>query len=99
MENGDIYLKAGDFQVYYDAQPLVRLSRERFLLLSLLVERSPTYVDEQTISARLYASDFPEEKLAAVRVLLHRLKRDLGPLADRIKNSRGVGWAYIPPSE
>jgi len=99
VENGDIYLKAGDFQVYYDAQPLVRLSRERFLLLSLLVERSPTYVDEQTISARLYASDFPEEKLAAVRVLLHRLKRDLGPLADRIKNSRGVGWAYIPPSE
>lgn len=99
VENGDIYLKAGDYQVYHDSKPLVTLSKERFALLSLLVEKSPAYVDEKTITARLYDCDCPEEKIPAIRVLLHRLKQDLGPLAERIKNSRGAGWAYIPPNK
>lgn len=99
VENGDIYLRTGDYQVCHGDKPPVTLSKERFALFSLLVEKSPAYLDEKTITARLYDCDFPDEKVAAVRVLLHRLKQDLGPLAERIKNSRGVGWAYIPPDK
>lgn len=98
VEKGDLCLKRKDFQVCLNSEPVARLSADRFALLSLLVEVSPACLDESAIAARLYNCAHPEEKAAGVRVLLHRLKRDLGPLAARIRNRRGEGWAYIPPA-
>jgi len=98
VKKGDIRLEDASFQVFLNSKPLIRLSEERFTLFSLLIENSPCVVTEDTIVNRVYYPDFTGEKAKAVGMLLTRLKRDLGdPLAGRIQNQRGVGWAYVPP--
>lgn len=99
-EYGDLCLKRSSLQVFLDSKPVLKLaSEERFNLLTALVSQSPAFLDSEALAERLYGEDFPPEKLESVRVFVHRLKNDLGPLGDRIHNNRGEGWAYISPDQ
>lgn len=98
-EYGDICMKRDGFQVYLDSKPILRLaSEERFKLFAVMVSKSPAFLDAKALAEQLYGEDFPPGKLESVKMLLHRLKSDLGPLGERIHNNRGEGWAYIPPT-
>lgn len=97
MVNNDLRLEEAGLMVYFESKPLLRLSADRFSLLSLLVGQSPQFVGESTIVRRLYNSEFTQEKAASVKMLVSRLRQDLGPLSERIRNKRGCGWAYLPP--
>lgn len=97
IENGDLRLEALNSGVFYNSKLLTRLSRDRFALLSLLLEKSPDFVTELAIAEHIYDPEIAPEKKESIKILLHRLRHDLGPLADRIQNQRSSGWAYIPP--
>jgi two-component system phosphate regulon response regulator PhoB len=97
VENGDIRLETLTSRVFKDSKPLLTLSPERFRLFTLLLTRAPAVVSEEEILNHFYAPAVAQEKRNCVKVLLHRLRQDLGPLADRIQNQRGEGWSYIPP--
>ena len=96
-ENGDLRLERETLQVFRGSRPAARLSLEQFHLLSLLIEKSPEYVNEEDI-ARDVIGSVSEGKTDAVRALLHRLRLKLGTqLGKRIKSKRNLGWAYVQP--
>lgn len=97
IENGDLRLEELNSRVFHHSKLLVHLSRDRFTLLSLLLEKSPDFVTELAIAEHIYDPEIAPEKKESIKILLHRLRHDLGPLADRIQNQRSFGWAYIPP--
>ncbi|HBB67199.1 MAG: hypothetical protein A2049_11460 [Elusimicrobia bacterium GWA2_62_23] len=97
VEKDDIRLETMTCQVFKDSRPLLTLSPERFRLFAMLVEKAPAVLSEEEIAARFYSPEIAPEKRNCVQVLLHRLRQDLGPLAERIQNRRGAGWAYVPP--
>jgi len=97
VEKGDIRLDPLGLQVFKDLKPAFSLSPERFQLLSILLTKSPDVVREEYIATRFYPHEIAEEKRNAIKILIHRLRQDLGPLACRIQNQRGVGWAYKQP--
>lgn len=98
VEKGDLRLETMTLQVFRDERPLLKLSQERFRLFTLLLEKSPETVTEDEMARQLYPGEPAAEKRACVKVLLHRLRQDLGPLADRIQNRRGEGWSYMIPA-
>jgi DNA-binding response OmpR family regulator len=97
VEKGDIRLETLTSRVFKDSKPLLTLSPERFRLFTILLSKAPAVVSEEEIAGHFYSPDIASEKRNCVQVMLHRLRQDLGPLADRIQNRRGEGWAYIPP--
>lgn len=97
IENGDLRLEALNSSVFCNSKLLIHLSRDRFALLSLLLEKSPRFVTELDIAEHIYDPEIAPEKKESIKILLHRLRHDLGPLSDRIQNQRSFGWAYIPP--
>lgn len=96
-ETGDLRLERETLQVFRGARPAARLSLEQFHLLSLLIEKSPEYVNEEDIAKDVIGS-VSEGKTDAVRALLHRLRLKLGTqLGKRIKSKRNHGWTYVQP--
>lgn len=96
VEKGDLKLEAAGFRVFLNSRPFLRLSEDRFLLLSLLVEKSPCFVPEDVIVKRVYKTELTKEKSAALKMLIYRLKYNLRQYSNRIRNRRGLGWAYFP---
>lgn len=97
-ECGDLAVQREGFLVYQNSKPVLRLTEDRFSLFFILVSRSPAFLSAEEIASRMYGDDYDPKKLESVKVLLCRLKSDLGPLEARIHNNRGEGWAYIPPA-
>lgn len=96
-ETGDLRLERETLQVFRGARLAARLSLEQFHLLSMLIEKSPAYVNEEAI-ARDVIGSVSEGKTDAVRALLHRLRLKLGvQLGKRIKSKRNHGWTYVQP--
>ena len=54
IRNGDIRLIGSDLQVFRDSKLVTVLSREQFRLFSLLVEKSPDFVNETNILRHIY---------------------------------------------
>lgn len=97
LERDDLRLQANGGFVSRDGELLAQLSDERFRLFALLVERSPEFVTEDDICRSILRSA-PSGKNNAVKVLMYRLRGDLGLLARRIRNVRNKGWMYLSPA-
>ncbi|MHB0995385.1 MAG: response regulator transcription factor [Elusimicrobiales bacterium] len=97
LQKGDLRLEKETLQIFRGHVPTVTLSEEQFDLLFMLVEKSPEFVSEETITGQILGAG-PEVKSDAVRALLHRLRQRLGPqLGRRIKGKRRLGWTYVQP--
>lgn len=97
LQKGDLRLEKETLKVFRGHVPVSNLSAEQFDLLFMLVEKSPEFVSEETITGQILGGG-PEVKSEAVRALLHRLRQRLGPqLGRRIKGKRRLGWTYVQP--
>ncbi|HBB67604.1 MAG TPA: hypothetical protein DCZ93_09980 [Elusimicrobia bacterium] len=95
---GDLKLEKVGFRVLRNSRPFVELSPEQFQLLYLLLQESPEFVSEETISRFLYNSDFAPQNEDSIRGLMQRLRKKLGKqLGRRIKNKSRLGWIYVQP--
>jgi DNA-binding response OmpR family regulator len=100
IERGDIRLEARDFGVYRDARLVSELSADQFHLFCLLLEKKQEFVSDEIVSSYVFKEDPESDKSDAVRSLVCRLRKKLGPqLARRIKSSRDKGWIYIQPRD
>jgi len=98
MQKGDLRLEPNGCRVFKDSLPLVQLSPNQFRIFSLLLEKSPDFVSEDTIASHVFDSDFAPDKIDAIRNLMCRLRLKLGPrLGRRIINKTNSGWVYIQP--
>ncbi len=76
----------------------VELSRDQFLLLSLLMEASPSFVSDEQLCRRILDLEPDACACKALNMTIYRLRQKLGRrLARRIKNSRSLGWTYVQP--
>ena len=98
VKSGDIKLEKNRFQVFRHSRLICHLSPDQFCLLSLLICASPDFMSEDELLKYLFESGSREQKPEAVRGLIQRLRKKLGPqLALRVKNNYHQGWAYIQP--
>jgi len=98
IRNGDIRLIGSDLQVFRDSKLVTVLSREQFRLFSLLVEKSPDFVNETNILRHIYGVNGETDKPDAIRGLAHRLRSRLGAqLGHRVRSKAGSGWGYVQP--
>lgn len=98
MKIGDIRLERSGFQIFRYSKPFAKLSPDQFLLLSLLMKQSPSFVSEAEITMCLYSSEFPPEKEDPIRGLVQRLRKKLGQqVGRRIKSKSRLGWIYVQP--
>lgn len=73
-----------------------QLSAREFALLHALMERPGAILSREQLENRIYG--WGEEVTSnAVDVLIHGMRRKLGP--DAIRNVRGLGWRIAPPAE
>jgi DNA-binding response OmpR family regulator len=97
LQKGDLRIERETLKVFRGNTQAATLSEEQFQLLFMLMEKSPEFVSEETISGQILGAG-PEVKSEAVRALLHRLRQRLGPqLCRRIKSKRRLGWTYVQP--
>jgi len=98
LEKGDLRIEAATGMVSRYGKPVVHLSDERFQLLALLVGRSPKFVTEEEIIQTVLHAEPLANKNGAVKVLVCRLRHDLGlQIGRRLKNKRNQGWIYVQP--
>jgi DNA-binding response OmpR family regulator len=97
LEKGDLRIEAATGLVWKDGKQVAQLSAERFQLFALLVERSPQFVTEEEICRTVFHSIATTSKNTSVKVLIYRLRHDLGLLARRVRNTRNKGWIYLQP--
>lgn len=96
LEKGDIRLELDGCRVLKDSRPLPQLTVEQFRFLSLLVKNSPKFVPEDYIAKYVFDADASEEKSDAIRGLVQRLRKAVGPcLGGRIKSKARQGWIYL----
>ena len=88
IRHGDLVLDPAAQTVTRAGVP-VPLSRRKFAVLKLLLERRGRALSRRDIEAQLYGSEEDVES-NAVEVHVHHLRRKLG--ADRIRTIRGVGY-------
>ena len=71
-----------------------QLSAREFALLHALMERSGAILSREQLENRIYGWG-EEVSSNAVDVLIHGMRRKLGP--DAIRNVRGLGWRVVAP--
>jgi len=100
LDRGDIRLDARNFSVYRDSNLAAELSADQFRLLFLLLEKNREFVSDALIAEHVLEDDPKLDKSDAIRSLICRLRKKLGPqLARRIKNKRDKGWIYLQPRD
>lgn len=93
----DLRLDGVTFEVFRDSKLVAQLSPEQFRLLSLLVEKTPNFVQEEDVVRYVFGEVGEDDKIDAIKMLAYRLKQKLGrQLARRIK-SIDRGWIYLSP--
>lgn len=99
LEKGDIRLDPEGCGVYLNGRLDATLSREQFIFLYTLVQRSPEVVSHDEIFKLVLHEHFPGDNTEAIRSLVRRLRTAVGrSLMRRIKSVKGVGWLYHPSS-
>jgi DNA-binding response OmpR family regulator len=93
LEAGAISLNLSTFEVTYRGER-IDLTRREFALLRVLMERNGKIVRRETIESSVYGME-SEVSPNALEVLVHSLRRKLGP--DSIQTVRGFG--YMVPQE
>jgi DNA-binding response OmpR family regulator len=79
--------------VLIDGQP-VTLTKKEFLILSLLSENKGIHFTREQIIGKVWDEDtFVSDR--SVDVHIARLRKKLGPYADRIVNHTGFGYVYV----
>ena len=73
-----------------------QLSAREFALLHALLERPGAILSRDQLESRIYGWG-EEVSSNAVDVLIHGMRRKLGP--DAIRNVRGLGWRVAAPTE
>jgi two-component system response regulator QseB len=86
--HGELEVDASKHSVLRAGEPVALTARE-FALLCVLLEQPQTVRSRRQLEEHLYGWAHPVES-NAVEVLIHALRRKLGPLS--IENIRGVGW-------
>ena len=98
FEKGDLKLEPEGCRVLRNGRQVLVLPPERFRLLSLLLEASPSPVSDGEICRRVLNTEHSPDKADTVYSLVYRLRRGLGPrLGLRVKTLSGLGWAYSQP--
>lgn len=98
ITRSDLRLDGVTFQVFRDSKRVAQLSPEQFSLLSLLIEKTPNFVQEENVIKYVFGEVDEAEKIDAVKMLAYRLKQKLGrQLARRIKSMKKRGWIYLSP--
>lgn len=96
--HGDLRLEGASRQVYRDSKFVAQLCAEQFMLFSVLLGKSSSFVSEEELSMNVYAGKEPPEKGEGVRGVAQRLRENLGPqLSRRIKSKADKGWIYLRP--
>jgi two-component system OmpR family response regulator/two-component system response regulator QseB len=72
-----------------------QLSAREFALLHALLERPGAILSREQLENRIYGWG-EEVSSNAVDVLIHGMRRKLGP--DAIRNVRGLGWRVVVPA-
>lgn len=94
----DLSLNGTSLQVSHHAKHVATLSREQFRLLSLLISRTPNFVEETSVIQHVFGGACETDYCDAVKMLAYRLRLKLGPeLAMRIRRIKDRGWIYLPP--
>lgn len=94
----DLRLDGVTFQVFRDSKLVAQLSPEQFSLLSLLIEKTPSFVLEENVIKYVFGEGDEAEKIDAIKMLVYRLRKKLGrQLARRIKSIKKRGWIYLSP--
>lgn len=96
LTRGDLTLRALDRQIIWK-ESLVTLSPKMFVLLHVLVERSPEPVSRADLFRLVEGTETPGLS-RALDVLLNRLRKVLPEdLAARIVNVKNFGYVYLNP--
>lgn len=97
LKKGDLTLEALALRILRPAYPPIQLSLEQFRFFSLLLEKSPAFVNEADICVQVFGQTFPDCR-AVIWSLVYRLRQKLGrQLSRRITSRRNFGWLYIQP--
>ena len=92
-DEGSLQLDLGTREVLVSGQRS-QLSAREFALLHALMERSGAILSREQLENRIYGWG-EEVNSNAVDVLIHGMRRKLGP--DTIRNVRGLGWRIAAP--
>ena len=93
LSNGTLTVDPATREVWVEGRE-VALSAKEYAVLCALLERPGAILSRRQIEERIYGWN-EEVESNAVDVLIHYLRRKLGPAA--IKNIRGAGW-MVPKS-
>ena len=98
FDHKDLYLDGTSLEVFRDSKWVAQLSQEQFNLLSLLIEKTPNFVQEEDVAMYIFGEVGEIGKIDAIKMLAYRLRQKLGrQLARRIKSVRKRGWIYLNP--
>lgn len=92
--NGTVQLDLTTREVVLEGER-AQLSAREFALLHALLERPGAILSREQLENRIYGWG-EEVSSNAVDVLIHGMRRKLGP--DAIRNVRGLGWRVAAPS-
>ena len=96
--DSDLILDYKNLNIMKDDKIIATLSKNQFILFSLLFENISNYVSEKMVIKHLFQKDDSVNKKNSFRALMRRLRQKLGPkISRRIKNKRGKGWSYFQP--
>lgn len=92
---GGVTLKTQDRKVFWKTEPPLTLSPKMFILLHVLVERSPQPVSRDDLF-RLVEGAENDHLSRALDVMLNRLRKHLPPeMAGRIVNVKNFGYVFL----
>lgn len=100
LVKGDLRLEPRGNAVMLGDKTVATLSRTEFLLLYVLVKRSPAPVSKAELRRSVLHHDGEDHESRALEMLMTRTRRRLGkPLSERIRGSRSFGWLYLAQAE
>jgi DNA-binding response OmpR family regulator len=95
LERGEVLLRSSDRQVLWKGSLAATLSPKMFVLLHVLVERSPQPVSRGDLYRMVEGVENPGLS-RALDVMLNRLRKTLPPeLAGRIVNVKNYGYVFV----
>ncbi len=98
IRRGDLSLHRESLSVFRNSKFLTALPPAYFWFLFLLMERTPEFVSEAEICARVLKINPDSDKAANVKIIAHRLREKLGlQVGRRMKSKKAHGWIYVPP--
>ncbi len=97
LASGDLRLDGARSAVFLGQTQLAELSRDQFRLLALLVAKTPEFVTEEELTVHLFGEGPEADKVDAIKMLAHRLRKSLGEEVGRRVNARAAAAGYTPP--